>query len=62
MEKRTLLMLISGFNITSGKLKALQPSSQELQAAKYGKVPRSVGIANNVSSNDFVWKQHFLCV
>lgn len=29
------------------KLKALQPSSQELQAAKYGKVPRSVGIANN---------------
>lgn len=29
------------------KLKALQPNSQELQAAKYGKVPRSVGIANN---------------
>ena len=37
------------FNIISGKLKALQPSSQELEAAKYGKVPRSVGIANNVS-------------
>lgn len=54
-------MLVSGFNIISGKLKALQPNSQELQAAKYGKVPRSVGIANNVSCKDFVCKKHFLC-
>ena len=61
METRTLLILISGFNIISGKLKDLQPSSQELQAAKYGKVPRSVGIANNVSSNDVVLKQQLLC-
>ena len=49
-------MIISDFNIISGKLKALQPSSQELEAAKYGKVPRSVGIANNVSFNYFVLK------
>ena len=51
------MMDISGFNIISGKLKALQPTSQELQSAKYGKVLRSVGIANNVSFNDFVLKQ-----
>ena len=36
-------MIISDFNIISGKLKALQPSSQELEAAKYGKVPPPVG-------------------
>ena len=46
-------MLVYGFNIISGKLKALQPGSQELQAAKYGKVPHSVGMANNVSCKDF---------
>ena len=36
-------------NIISETLKALQPSSCDLETAKYGKVPRSVAIANNVS-------------
>ena len=36
-------------NIISGTLKALQPSSCDLETAKYGKIPRSVAIANNVS-------------
>ena len=36
-------------NIISGTLKALQPSSFDLETAKYGRVPRSVALANNVS-------------
>ena len=37
-----------------GTLKAMQPSTASVDSAKYGKVPRSVGVAKNVSSEHFV--------
>ena len=35
-------------------LKAMQPSTSSVESAKYGKVPRSVGVAKNVSSEHFI--------
>lgn len=49
-ERHNVLQVVLVINIFTGALKALQPSTAaDLKSAKYGKVPRSVAIANNVS-------------
>ena len=36
----------------------MQPSTSSVESAKYGKVPRSVGVAKNVSSEHFIRDFH----
>ena len=45
----SIIQIVLVINIFTEALKALQPSTAAyLKSAKYGKVPRSVAIANNV--------------
>ena len=45
----SIIQIVLVINIFTGALKALQPTAADLKSTKYGKVPRSVAIANNVS-------------